>query len=90
MSKISPRVREQAAVFCGVMASWYSDALKRKLAKRKIYAITSPFWFFELNQIIADVQRHVAGSHFDASCWIEVQIHQWAEAEALLRTGWEP
>ena len=74
--KIPPRVREQAAIYCSARASWWA-------AKPDTWPYFAKFG--------RNVKR-IADDAFNKahSTWGFNFVECWAEAEALLRTGWEP
>jgi len=78
MSKISPRLREEAAVYCSAMACWYMDPVicEDPEPSAEVDAIVS--------QLMAIVESHPS-DWTDETC-----ATMYAEAEAMLRTGWEP
>ena len=80
--KISPRVREQAAIYCSAMACWYMGN------RRSLFP-------FDLHGKFNDIAYRVESSAFlrTQNVYVDTIVNRailWAEAEALLRTGWEP
>lgn len=83
MSKISPRLREEAAVYCSAMACWWMDPAEPD--------DSSCPWppSRDVEMLTMDLIEEIEGSSFTP--WTEdEQATLYAEAEALLRTGWEP
>lgn len=84
MSKISKRVREQAAIYCSAMASWWA-------AQRPNEHFT---------KASKDVSQIAHAAHKATGIWPKprskkaeanrVHSEAWTKAEALLRTGWAP
>lgn len=83
--KISPRVREQAAIYCSAMACWFTSTSGGTPYPRIRFSksITSM-----VDLIVKDPLNAVNGAVDDK--YFERCAICWAEAEALLRTGWEP
>ena len=74
-SKITPRVREQAASFCSAMAAFISSP----------ELVPSPRHSEHFT-----VEAMIIGDLASNSACGQTMLEAWAEAEALLRTGWEP
>jgi hypothetical protein len=85
MKKITPRIREQAAIYCSAMASWFTSTygcgpwprwqFSKSISSMVDLIVSSP---------LEDIGGALDHDYFErcAICY--------AEAEALLRTGWEP
>lgn len=81
--KISPRVREQAAIYCNIMANWWiGEPVRLKDDRPSDDVLIVAFGVYRFVQSKA--------VHGDESSINLSEACNWAEAEALLRTGWEP
>lgn len=83
MSKISPRVREQAAIYCNIMANWWIGEpvrLKDDRPSNDVLIVAFGVYRFVRSKAV----------HYDEPSINLAAACDWAEAEALLRTGWEP
>lgn len=78
--KISEKTREEAAVFCSAMACWWAGRW--------------PHTGINPDKICDDTfgpARSLAAAAVGHSCLSENGLVEgWAEAEALIRTGWSP
>jgi hypothetical protein len=88
-SKITPRVREQAAIYCSAVANFWAGWVSGSIEGHPFYPVR-----YVRDSNASDLARkafnRTAGSHKDAEAWSAEHTRRWAEAEALLRTGWEP
>lgn len=75
--KISPRVREQAAIYCSAIASWLNSTGSSDDPGLDAQWPVDIVALDDSARLGLD-ERHGYGAE------------AWAEAEALLRTGWEP
>jgi hypothetical protein len=86
--KISKRVREQAAVLCAQMASWWAARTRYETWEE------SPVKQVDgthAGRVACAAQRFASGTRYDGIyCDFGSYVAEWAEAEAMLRTGWEP
>lgn len=93
MSKrISKDTREAAAVLCSQMATWWTsdparDGVPRTAPTRSTVTIPT-----DVDYLSDAARDHVASNTGDARDTADDDWYatQWAEAEALLRTGWTP
>lgn len=84
-SKISPKLREQAAIYCSARASFWA-------------ARGTPHFDFTLaaSQRVRDLALEAARPGFNRANEVPTERNSetycllWAEAHALLMTGWEP
>ena len=86
MSKITPRVREQAAIYCSGVANFWAGWVSGSIEGHPIYYVRG----CKSADVARSAFKHTKGTHKDAEVWSVEQARRWAEAEALLRTGWEP
>lgn len=86
MKKYSKRVREDAAVRCQVIADYWA---RRDFGRPDAYRdFSSEFAVVDLGALAYDA---VALAHFGHGETAALDIAaSWAEAEALIRTGWSP
>lgn len=77
--RISPRLREQASVVCAQMATWWGSQCY-SLHPRTGY--DDPDYPWKL--------AHDAFSTGPVAARDIAYVERWAEAEAMLRTGWTP
>ncbi len=80
-SKISPRVREQAAIYCSVMANWMAEDYNGGPIEHPCD---------EFDQEIVHIGSQAFAYFISNMSMVCDPTTAWAEAEALLRTGWEP
>jgi len=78
--KRTKRVREQAAIYCSVMACWfgqYYTPIPQDQFPDDVLELGESAFYFVTSGISMARSLHVGAA-------------EWAEAEALLRTGWRP
>lgn len=77
---LTPQLREATAVYCSMVACWWMDPIIRPDPEPTdaVQAI--------VDMLFADVPWPV----FDDDAWWEGWATLYADAEALLRTGWTP
>lgn len=80
--RISARLREDAAVACAQMATWYTAdrdvAGHPPIPSPAVEKLSDAAWYAARK--VAPLGRN----------WIMDQVLCWATAESLLRTGWVP
>ena len=83
-SKISPRLREEAAVYCSAMACWWTGNFPpaSNCANPRDCGATQKSITLAYQALRSDLP--------DLIYWNQQHAEAWAEAEAMLRTGWEP
>ena len=80
MTKIPPRVREQAAIYCSAMACYMANGA----GNHDDYDPSCDgVWSSDIVKLGHDARYSLDECHGYGAI-------AWAEAEALLRTGWEP
>jgi len=84
MSKITKRMREAAAMWCGIQADYWSRYTIGSHQPRRIWPDTSSKVY-----LLIIAAMHEAGLDVDLHGAEALKLC-WAEAEAMLRTGWEP
>lgn len=77
-SKISPRVREQAAIYCNMIVNWFHAPMGAPHPHPANGNVSKSAF-----HLACTVINDLASENLTSS-------EKWAEAEALLRTGWEP
>ena len=78
--KIPPRVREQAAVFCSAMACYMANGA---CYHDDYDPSCDGVWSSDIVKLGHDIRYSLDECHGYGAI-------AWAEAEAILRTGWEP